>query len=143
MKEILTKERKVTLYVKSIRTLVEKELEIERSVWLRLTVGGRGFSSMALGRPYPMHYVKIVGEYEFVLPEDQRKFIETVNEAADKLGFDVQIVDVGKENILRREIQKEIERIRIFPTLVTESGKKVEGTISKRQIEAILSKQKT
>jgi hypothetical protein len=46
----------------------------------------------------------------------------------------------ARANVLRRAIQKEFEKIRIFPTLIVSSGEKIEGKVTKEQIESFLSR---
>lgn len=62
-----------------------------------------------------------------------------VRKLAPKYGFDVEVVDVTKESIIHRVLQEEIKGIKTFPTLISDSGEKIEGTISKEQIKSLLS----
>jgi glutaredoxin len=137
MKVSSVKNRKVTLFVKSIKTIIGTEETETRG----LISGGPGLRPGSF-RISPKYGIETVPKYEFVLPEDQGKIVEMVEEIVDKLGFDVEIIDTSRENTLRREIQREIKKIRTFPTLVVDSGEKVEGEISKEQIELLLSSQK-
>jgi predicted DsbA family dithiol-disulfide isomerase len=77
--------------------------------------------------------------HEFVLSEDQQKTADVVKEIASRYGLEVEVVDVARENVLHRAIQKEFEKIRIFPTLIVSSGEKIEGKVTKEQIESFLS----
>jgi len=117
--------RKVTLYVQSIKTLIGTE---EWGQW--------GYVASPSIRPGGYRLVqdyKTYSEpkYERVLPEDQKKFVEIVKDIASKHGFDVEIVDVAKE--------KE-RKIKIFPTLITDSGEKIEGSMPQEQVELMLRK---
>jgi len=94
-----------------------------------------GFRTVPTSAMYDVEKVPI---YEFVLPEDQKDFAETVKDVAGRLGFAAEIIDVTKENILRRRIQREVEKLRTFPTLVTDSGRRVEGKMTKEQLESLL-----
>jgi hypothetical protein len=78
-------------------------------------------------------------KYEFILPEDQQRVVEMIKELASKRGLKVEVVDVTKENVLHRKIQEEFERIRTFPTLMLISGEKIEGNMTRNQIESIMS----
>jgi glutaredoxin len=125
--------KKVTLYVKSIKTIIGTE-KIDRQYFsVGPPVKVSGF------RMIPKQEVDSITKYGFVIPEDQNRVVEMVREFAPKHGFDVEIVDVTKENILRRVLQEEIKRIKTFPTLITDSGEKIEGNISKEQIRSLLS----
>jgi len=125
--------RKVTIYVKSVKTAIRTEKIVHQKL-----IGGPG----ARGgyRVIPTYEVNSITKYDFVVPEDQNKIVETVREIAAKHGFEVEIVDITRENILHRVLQEEIKKIKIFPTLITDSGEKIEGKISKEQIKSLLSK---
>jgi hypothetical protein len=71
-------------------------------------------------------------KYENVLPDDQKNIVEMVKEIASRYGFDVEIVDVTKS--------EKGPRIKTFPALITDSGEKIEGSISKEQIESFFAK---
>lgn len=79
-------------------------------------------------------------KHEFVLDEDQQKIVELVREIAVKHRLEVEVVDVTRENVLRRTIQEERERIKTFPTLVVDSGKKFEGEMTREQVESVFSR---
>lgn len=79
-------------------------------------------------------------EYEFVLSEDQQEVVDMVKEIARRHYLEVEVVDVAKENVLRRVIQREREKIEIFPTLIAGSGQKIEGKITENQVESLLSR---
>ena len=76
---------------------------------------------------------------EYILPEEQEKAAETVKSIASKCDLEVEVVDFGRENVLRRVIQEEREKIRIFPTLMTDSGRRIEGEMTAEKIELFLS----
>jgi hypothetical protein len=129
---------KVTLYVKSDKRIVGTETMEAKT----LISGGPGIrpGGYRMVPPRATYDFEEVPKYEFVLPEDQRDFVEMVKKVEGELGFAVKIIDVTKENIVRRELQKEIEKIRTFPTLTTDSGKRVEGkgNVSEEQVESFL-----
>jgi glutaredoxin len=131
------KKRKVTLYVRSVKRIVGTEIADVKT----LISGGPGLrpGGFRAVPPGAMQTVEEVPKYELILPEDQKDSVETVRRLADRNGFDVHIIDVTKESILRREIQKGIEGIRIFPTLVTDSGIRIEGTATKERLESLLT----
>ena len=86
------------------------------------------------------YVAEIEPTYEFILPEEQQIILDLAKKTASKLGLEVKVIDVGKENVLYRAIQKEFEKIRLFPTLVSDSGMMLEGISTREQIEAFLSK---
>jgi hypothetical protein len=125
--------RKIMLYVKGVKTVIGTE---EWGRWgLRLSPGVR------LGyRQVPDYKTYQETKYESVLPDDQKRVVEMVKEIAQKYGLDVEIIDVTLENALRRVLQEEIKKIKTFPTLIADSGQKLEGNFSEEQIELFLSR---
>jgi hypothetical protein len=77
---------------------------------------------------------------DYVLPDDQKETAKMVRRVASKLNLEVEVVDVARENVLRREIQRARERIRVFPTLIVSSGERIEGAITEEQVESLLSR---
>jgi len=119
------KKRKITLYVKSVKSVTGTEK------W-----GRWGYVASPSVRPGGYRLVrdyKTYSEpkYEKILPEDQKNFVKMVKEIAPRHGFDIEIVDVTK--------QKGLE-VKTFPTLITDSGEKIEGCVSKEQVESQLAK---
>jgi len=81
-------------------------------------------------------------EDEYVLPPDQTDAIDLVKNVAARYGYEVEIVDLGKENILMREIKEKIKGIDTIPTVETSLGGKLKGSqINKKSIEALLRKE--
>ena len=93
---------KIRLYLKSVKT-VTGTVEVEREY---------------IPRPRLPPTVRIEPKHEYILPEDQQKATEMVKSIASKYGSKVEVVDVTRENVFRREMQKEREKIRTFPTLI-------------------------
>lgn len=119
------KKRKVTLYVQSVKCLIGTEK------WGRWGyVSGAGIRGGYRLIPDYKTYSK--AKYEWVLLDDQKKTVEMVKAIAQKHGFDVEIVDVTKD--------KKRLRIKTFPTLLMDTGEKIEGTISKEQVEMLFTK---
>jgi hypothetical protein len=130
---------KVRLYVKSLKKAAGVENVVIDKPSMQNLGGGRAGNIL---RVYPTHEVRTVTKYEYALPEEQEHLVEIIKEAALQFGLKLEITDVGRENVLHRAIQKEFEKIRLFPTLVSDSGMMLEGTSTKEQIEAYLSKVK-
>ena len=119
--------RKVTLYVKSVKNAVGTEM-----ILLQRRRAG----------VFPMWDVGSTAKYDFVLPPHQKRVMETVKEIAPKHGFEVEIVDVTRMGVLHRTLQKDVRKLRTFPTLITDSGKKLETRFSRKNIEWLLVQSK-
>jgi len=78
--------------------------------------------------------------YGYVLPDDQKAIVEAVRRLCEKHGFEVRVVDVTRENLLHRAVQEEVSKIKTFPTLITDSGGRLEGSFSEGQVESLLSR---
>ena len=127
------KGHKITLYVQSVKTVTGME------EWVRWGyVGGAGLRGGY--RLIPDYKVYSEAKYKRALPDDQKKVVEMVKEVGHKYGFEVEVIDVAMENVLDRLMQEEVKKIRVFPTLITDSGERIEGDISKEQIESLLAK---
>jgi predicted DsbA family dithiol-disulfide isomerase len=118
--------RKVTVFVKSIRTVALEEF---RDDYLRPT------AKTVLPRSKEVRRLK----NEFVLSEDQQEIVSVVKQFARSYGFEVEVVDVTRENFLRRDIQEHAKHIHKFPTIITDDGRRIEGNITKQQLEALLT----
>jgi len=126
------KKRKVRLYVRSVKTVIGTK---EVGKWgFVLGAGVRGGY-----RLLPDFKVYSEAEFESVLPDDQKRVADMVEAVANKHGFEVEIIDVTKEKILYR-MSRRGPKIKIFPTLITDTGEKIEGKISEEQIESLLTK---
>jgi len=134
------KKRVVRLYVKSIKNLIGSEKVGSRRVEAQI-MGGAGTYVHLPPRIFHVYKVKSVVKYEFVLPDYQKEAVDIVEEVAPKFGFDVEIVDISRINVLDRTFKKEIRKLKIFPTLVTDSERKLETKFTKSDLEAFLSKE--
>jgi NADP-dependent 3-hydroxy acid dehydrogenase YdfG len=114
-------ESKIRLYVKSVRT-VTGTVEVEHA------------------RLREVHAVETEPKHEFILSEDQQKIVEIVQNISRRHSFEVEVVDVTRENFLRRMIKEKQEKIKTFPTLITDSGRRIEGEMTEEQVESFLSK---
>ena len=116
--------RILTLYVKSERTGEE------------IVTPSRDSDIMAALSP---HYYRgtPMGDgdaipIEFAFPEYQQEIIDMVKEKASKHDFAVRVVDVTKE--------KAHHKVKVIPTLISDSGKRLEGKMSEEQLESFLAK---
>ena len=66
-------------------------------------------------RPRLPSTVKAEPKHDYILPQDQQKATETVKCITSKYGLEVEVVDVTRENVLHREMQKEREKNKDFP----------------------------
>jgi hypothetical protein len=134
----------VIVYVKSVKTPVGIK-EFERRIPIsklgdspdRIEVEGKITGGTFVAKAY---VTEREPAYEFVLSEDQQVIIDLTRKTASKLGLEVKVIDVSKENALHRAIQREFEKVRFFPTLVSDSGMMLEGVSTKEQIEVFSSK---
>lgn len=110
----------IRLYVKSVRTITG-----ETQVY--------SFNS-----PVDRYDIPLEATYGHVLPENQQNVLDIARKLATKYSFGIRLIDVGKENVLEREVRKELERIKVFPTLTADSGEKIEGNLTEGQIEVFL-----
>jgi glutaredoxin len=132
------------LYVKSVKTVtgsVEAEHEIFGRSPLdhpnRVKVEGKVADGTFRLRQFA---VETEPKYDYILPEEQEKATETVKRIARKYGLEVEVVDLTKENALRRILQKKRGEIRIFPTLIAGPGERIEGNPTERQVEELFSR---
>jgi len=115
-------ESKVRLYVKSVKTMTGTR-EVEREM-IRTRA----------------RMIETESTRDRILSEDHQKAAEMIRRIACKHGFEVEVVDVARENVLRRILQKEREGIRVFPTLVARSRERLEGSFTEMQVESVFSR---
>lgn len=133
--------RKVWLYVKSTKQLTGTKKVSGHKLEAQI-MGGAGTYVHIPPRIFQVYKVRSVEKYEYVLPADQKKAADIVEKVAPKFGFDVEIVDVSKVNVLDRTFKKEIRKSKTFPTLVTDSERKLETKFTESDLEAFLSKER-
>ena len=83
--------------------------------------------------------VKTLVDYDYVLPEEQRKMVEDVKELSLKYGFNVEVVDLEKMNVLSRFEFERSKKIKTLPSMFTDSGEIFQGVMTKKQIETRFS----
>ncbi len=124
---------KVTLYVKSVKKVAGID---DRSKW------GYPVQGYTLRRPVdlkPDYKVYREPEYAHVLSEDQKKVVETVQKAALKYGFELEIIDAAKVRFLDKSSRRLIRQIKTFPALVTERGEIIKGPFTEEKIKLLIA----
>ncbi len=127
-------EKKITLYVESVKK-IEGTQEFQSSLG---GTGVAGYSTIGIdARAYKAGRAK----YQYVLTDEQESIVSEVRNLCDTYGFTLDIVDVTQESVLRRLAHEKIKGIDVFPALVSESGRWIEGITSKEQAKAFLSRE--
>lgn len=128
----------ITLYVKSEK-VVTGETSVRESHLVKRGIA-RGDSYRMRDMFWDTAFDTRVEElHDYVLPDDQKAVVETVKRFCERHSIEVRVVDVTKENLLHRAVQEEANKIKTFPTLITDSGGRVEGSFSEEQLEALLA----
>lgn len=118
----------VRLYVKSVKTVTEIHQEEIPEY----------YASPDLQETF---HVEVTEPTElYIIPEDQQKTLEMIKNIASNNGLKVEVIDLGPENILHRAIEEERKKIKTFPTLMADSGEKIEGEITEEQAKTFLTK---
>jgi len=131
----LVKVLRVTLYVQGVRT---KEVD-DRSQWGYVGQNMGGYSAHVIpARLWPDYKVYKETTYKSVLSEDQRALIEMVKALAVKYGFELKVIDVAENRFLDK-LETRRKRICSFPTLLTDTGLKIEGDITEIRIKTLLA----
>jgi hypothetical protein len=131
-------DNQVTLYVKSNRIKgADRKLVRLKTI---VTLGGIMTNPYPWSSKFPYYDVERITHFDYVLPKDQQEMMENVKELSLKNDFKVEVVDVGKMNVLSRSRLKRSEKIETLPAMVTDSGKIFEGVMTKQQIETYFFK---
>jgi hypothetical protein len=127
---------KVILFVKSVKTVMDT---YARSYvrYTAQTIGAYGSYNV---REIPDYKTSEETVYENMLPEDQRAVVEMVKKAAVKHGFVLEVIDVTEEGALGK-LEDRLMGVSTFPTLLTDSGIRIEGDTTEERIEALFKKQ--
>lgn len=125
------------MYVKGKRKLVGRD---SRSGWAftgqNLGMGANDNASGTVPRfDYKMYKE---AEYKSVLPEDQQALLDMLAEMSRIYKFDLKVIDVTQEGCLRKFWQQRVKGIRTFPTLMSDSGERIQGQITPEQVKAII-----
>jgi hypothetical protein len=128
----------VTLYVKGNRIKgADREVAKEKTI---VTLGGVMTDPYPNASKFPYYDVERITHFDYVLPTDQQKMMEDAEELSLRYNFKVEVVDLGKMNILSRFRLKHSEKIETLPAIVTDSGEIFEGIMTKQQIETCFVK---
>ena len=98
------------------------------------------FPSAPSSHGSPARYENYEPERQFALSENQQRIVETVERAAHAYGLQVEILDMAKENVFRRILLQKQEGIKSFPTLVAESGERLEGEITEGAVKSLFAR---
>ncbi len=124
----------ITLYVKSVKTT-----ETENVDHTRLFYQDLGPYPGPPPRAFLINEMELVTTDKFDLPDDQIRVIRIAAQVAHERGFRVKVVDVTRMNLLHRLLDRRVRGLKIFPTLMTDSGKKLSDRFSKDGIRWFLS----
>lgn len=130
--------RSATLYVKS-KKVITGETSVTEPHLIKKGVARGDFYRMRDMFWDTAFDAKVEEMHDYVLSDDQKAAVETVRRLCEKHGLELRIVDVTTENILHKVVQEEVSKIKTFPTLITDSGRRVEGSFSEEQVESLLS----
>ena len=137
-------EPKIRLFVKSVKTVtgcVEVEHEVFGGMPLdrpsRVKIEGKRSDGTFRLRQFA---TQIEPKHEFILSEDPQKVVETVKDVSRKYSLEVEVIDIARENVLHRIIKERQAKIKIFPTLTTDSGQRIEGNMTGEKVESFISK---
>jgi predicted metalloenzyme YecM len=131
-------DNQVTLYVKSNRIKgADRKLVRLKTI---VTLGSIMTFPYPWSSKFPYYDVERITHFDYVLPKDQQEMMENVKELSLKNDFKVEVVDVGKMNVLSRSRLKHSEKIETLPATVTDSGEIFEGVMTKQQIETYFFK---
>lgn len=129
----------VTLYVKGNRIKgADREVGREKTI---VTLGGVMTNPYPYASKFPYYDVERITHFDYTLPEGEQQMMEDLKELSLKYDFKVEVVDLGKMNILSRSRLKHSKSIERLPAMVTDSGEIFEGVMTKQQIETYCSKQ--
>jgi len=138
--------RKITVYVKSVKTKRVKKIRVPSKGRHRAMVAAAPsdylIAAVQVNKDYRHAYLgeeeKEVVMDEYTLPPDQREVIDLVKKVAEQHNYSVEIIDVAKENMIHGLIY-DIEEIDTIPTIKTNLGNKLEGAqIIKEKLELLL-----
>jgi hypothetical protein len=125
---------KVTLYVKGERTTEVEDISYQGYIAQIPATGGAGSKAPTSPRVFPDYKDVKITKHKSVLPEDQKALVEMVKTLAVKYGFELKVIDLGKNRLLDR-LDTRLKGIRSFPTLLL----RIEGDITEEQIKALLT----
>jgi hypothetical protein len=108
--------------VKSIKTLVGTKEIIHSRIWAR-------DSRVA---------VDTIANHKLVLPDNQQKTVMMVNAICRRLSLEVEVVDIARENALKRIAHWRRYEMMSFPTLLANTGQMLQGQMTEEKVESFL-----
>jgi hypothetical protein len=124
--EVVAVNSHVILYMKSSRTTV-KNVKVISEIGKTGHPGGQGRMGgdgmvMSPANEFHCYEEETVVKCDFVLPEEQQRMVEDVEELASKHGFSFEVVDLARKNAFSRFRLEHSKKIEILPTLKMDSG---------------------
>jgi hypothetical protein len=86
----------------------------------------------------PRVAVEKVPQSKLILPEDQQKTVEIVDSIGRRFSSEIEVVDVAKKNFLRRALWSRFHEVKDFPTLIANTGQKLQGQMTEERVESFL-----
>jgi len=136
-------ELKITLYVKSEKRAVKNE-EVGMKTHSRYGAWADWGSEYAAPRnvsSIPTYETVVVTKYSWVLPENQEKILNMVRDVAEEEKVGLEVIDVNEVGHLHKIFSSDFRQLKVFPTLVAGSGRKLEGEFSKEDLGLFLSQE--
>jgi len=82
--------------------------------------------------------VDTVATHKLVLPDDQQRTVVMVDAICRRLSLEVEVVDIGRENALKRMVHWRRFRMMTFPTLLASTGQQLQGQMTEEKVESFL-----
>jgi len=131
-------DNQVTLYVRTSRIMgADQKFVRQKTI---VTLGGDRTNPYPYASKFPYYDIERVTHFDSVLPRDQQEMIEGLKELGLKYNFKMEVVDLGKLNLLSRSRLKRLMKIRTLPAMVVDSGEMFQGVMTKQQMETCFSK---
>jgi hypothetical protein len=82
--------------------------------------------------------VDTIATHKLVLPDDQQRTVMMVNAICRRLSLEVEVVDIGRVNALKRIVHWRRFKMMTFPTLLASTGQRLQGQITEEKVESFL-----
>jgi len=129
--------KQVTLYVRTSRTKgADRQFLRQKTI---VTLGGDRYYPYPWSTKFPYFDVERVTHFDYAIPKDQQEMMNDLRELGAKHNFKVEVVDLGKMNVLSRSRFQRSMNIGTLPALVSDSGEILQGVMTKQQMETWFS----